>query len=310
MAHLGGRGLTGTSQYCKAAGEYRKAKLQVERYSAAEKAEDSDLQYQRELYKSMTPQTPRAIPDFVSMINGQAVILVTTNVDHGDWPSEVPHLKESVELVTKKILRCECDVCYHNAQLEALRVVRHELSSSPRITPQTLRRRLLKLTEWEENVAAWLIDHNAPICAAGHDEVIPRQAITVAGRAEPYHPVVRKPLQNVLNKLPDSPTGRKTLPIMTGAVDYFPLALAEVAKISKAGNEQHNPGQPLHWARGKSSDHADCVLRHLVERGTIDKDGQRHTAKAAWRALALLQEELEAEAGWKPRSKDGPSIST
>src|SRR6185369_5985140 len=83
-------------------------------------------------------------------------------------------------------------------------------------------------------------------------------------------------------------------------LDYFTSALAEVARVSKAGNDQHNPGQPLHWARGKSQDHPDCIVRHLIERGTIDTDGQRHTAKAAWRALALLQEELEKEAGWTP----------
>lgn len=111
-----------------------------------------------------------------------------------------------------------------------------------------------------------------------------------------------KKIQNVLRTLPQNPEGRKTIPIMTGVVDYFPLAFAEVARVSKAGNDQHNPGQPLNWARGKSSDHADCVLRHLVERGTIDTDGQRHSAKAAWRALALLQEEMEAEAGWTPEA--------
>lgn len=79
---------------------------------------------------------------------------------------------------------------------------------------------------------------------------------------------------------------------------YFPNALAEIARVSKAGNDQHNPGQPLHWSRGKSSDHADCILRHLIDAGTVDsKDGMRHTAKVAWRALALLQEELEREQG-------------
>lgn len=88
------------------------------------------------------------------------------------------------------------------------------------------------------------------------------------------------------------------MPLMTGVLDYFPLALAEVARVSKQGNDQHNPGQPLHWARAKSSDHADCIVRHLVERKLIDKDGMRHSAKAAWRCLALLQEEMEAEAGW------------
>jgi hypothetical protein len=82
-------------------------------------------------------------------------------------------------------------------------------------------------------------------------------------------------------------------------LDYFPLAILEVARISKAGNDQHNPGQPLHWARGKSYDHANCIGRHLLERGTIDpEDGLRHTAKLAWRALALLQKEMEMAAGY------------
>jgi hypothetical protein len=84
------------------------------------------------------------------------------------------------------------------------------------------------------------------------------------------------------------------MPLMRGALDYFPAALAEVANVSRAGNEQHNPGQPMHHARGKSNDHADCIVRHLMDRGTTDEDGLRHTAKAAWRVLALLQEELEA----------------
>jgi hypothetical protein len=95
--------------------------------------------------------------------------------------------------------------------------------------------------------------------------------------------------------LPTDAAERKAVPICTGVLDYFPLALAEVARVSKAGNDQHNPGMPLHWSKGKSTDHADCLVRHVLERGTIDTDGQRHSAKAAWRALALLQTELEAE---------------
>lgn len=95
--------------------------------------------------------------------------------------------------------------------------------------------------------------------------------------------------------LPTDPQERKGIPITTGVLDYFPLAIAEVAKCSKAGNDQHNPGQPLHWAKGKSTDHADCIPRHLIDRGTCDTDGIRHSAKLAWRALALLQIELENE---------------
>lgn len=95
--------------------------------------------------------------------------------------------------------------------------------------------------------------------------------------------------------LPLDASLRKTIPIASGVLDYFPAALAEVAKISFAGNQQHNPGEPLHWSRGKSADHADTMIRHFLERGTLDSDGQRHSAKMVWRALAILQTELEAE---------------
>lgn len=95
--------------------------------------------------------------------------------------------------------------------------------------------------------------------------------------------------------LPTDPKARKAVPLCTGVLDYFPDALAAVAEVSRMGNDQHNPGQPLHWAKDKSTDHADCILRHMIERGTADTDGGRHSAKIAWRALALLQTEIEAE---------------
>lgn len=89
------------------------------------------------------------------------------------------------------------------------------------------------------------------------------------------------------------PQDRKGLPLARGLLDYFPLACAAIAEVSRVGNDQHNPGQEMHWAREKSTDHADCIVRHLMERGTLDTDGLRHSAKVAWRALALLQTELE-----------------
>jgi hypothetical protein len=95
--------------------------------------------------------------------------------------------------------------------------------------------------------------------------------------------------------MPEGSGARKDVPLCTGVFDYFPAALAEVAKLSKYGNDKHNPGEPLHWARGKSMDHADCIARHLVDRGQRDPDtGLSHTVALVWRALALLQEELEA----------------
>jgi hypothetical protein len=94
--------------------------------------------------------------------------------------------------------------------------------------------------------------------------------------------------------LPTDAQARTDYPMADGLLYYFPAALAEVARVSKVGNEQHNPGEPMHHARGKSIDHANKIIRHLVDAGTLDSDGLRHSAKVAWRALALLQEELEA----------------
>ncbi|HEU4440155.1 MAG TPA: dATP/dGTP diphosphohydrolase domain-containing protein [Methylomirabilota bacterium] len=112
-----------------------------------------------------------------------------------------------------------------------------------------------------------------------------------------------------MSALPKDSAGRKAIPMCTGVLDYFPDALAEVAKVSKAGNDKHNPGQPLHHERSKSSDHADSLLRHLADRGGIDPDtGMRHSAQVAWRALALLQEELETAGA--PRARGACSIST
>src|SRR6187455_2849784 len=85
---------------------------------------------------------------------------------------------------------------------------------------------------------------------------------------------------------------RKNQPIVTGFLDYFPLAVLAVAEVSNDGNAQHNPGEPLHWAREKSQDEVNTEARHLLERG--DKDGAvLHSAKRAWRAMADLQKEIE-----------------
>ena len=95
--------------------------------------------------------------------------------------------------------------------------------------------------------------------------------------------------------LPDDAADRAQYPLADGLFYYFPAALAAVARVSKIGNDQHNPGEPMHWARGKSMDHANKILRHQMDAGGMDSDGTRHSAKVAWRALAQLQEELERE---------------
>lgn len=86
---------------------------------------------------------------------------------------------------------------------------------------------------------------------------------------------------------------RKKIPVYSGVLKYFPDAIKEVAKCSYAGQQQHNPDKPLAWDRSKSGDELDALMRHLIDAGTIDTDGIRHSAKVAWRALANLQKEIE-----------------
>jgi hypothetical protein len=118
--------------------------------------------------------------------------------------------------------------------------------------------------------------------------------------------------------LPTDSAERKTYPILSGCIRYFPAALAGVANISKQGNDKHNPGQPLHHARGKSTDHGDCILRHLIDVQDLlalyERDPTQVTHKMiltevnqfAWRALAYSQELHEQLAGFPmaPGAKD------
>lgn len=91
------------------------------------------------------------------------------------------------------------------------------------------------------------------------------------------------------DKLSDS-AQRKATPLFSGCIAYFPDALNAVARISKKGNDKHNPGEPLHWSRDKSFDHLDCVARHLATHDQIDPEsGELHLAHMVWRGLAQLQ---------------------
>ena len=94
---------------------------------------------------------------------------------------------------------------------------------------------------------------------------------------------------------------RKDTPICEGVLDYFPRAIAAVARLSQIGNDKHNPGEPLHWSKGKSTDHPNCIARHLIDRGRIDPDsGMLHDVGLAWRALANLELALTAQEKAKP----------
>lgn len=118
----------------------------------------------------------------------------------------------------------------------------------------------------------------------------------LAERSKPATCTVDKYLKEQQStSLPESAEDRNGMPIADGVLYYFPNALAEISRISKFGNDQHNPGQDMHWSRGKSTDHANKIIRHLIDAGKTDAHGNRHSAFVAWRALALLQEELERD---------------
>ncbi len=101
--------------------------------------------------------------------------------------------------------------------------------------------------------------------------------------------------------LPTDSNERKGYPFLRGCLRYFPAALSGVAKTSKLGNDKHNPGEEMHHARGKSMDHGDCIIRHLLDtedlfaalkrgdKNVTDQDVLNEVNQMAWRALALSQ---------------------
>ena len=97
--------------------------------------------------------------------------------------------------------------------------------------------------------------------------------------------------------LPVDAKARKSVPIYSGFIKYFPRAIAAVAHLSAVGNDQHNPGRPLHWDRSKSGDELDALMRHLLEADGVDKDNVPHVVKCAWRAMAAAEKYLEKQEG-------------
>ena len=98
--------------------------------------------------------------------------------------------------------------------------------------------------------------------------------------------------------LPTDSEERKDAPVFSGFMAYFPDAIAEVARLSKASNDKHNPGEPMFWSREKSDDHGDCLARHQLQWDELDVDSTGefyHAVKVAWRAMAQLQVLLEGE---------------
>lgn len=75
-----------------------------------------------------------------------------------------------------------------------------------------------------------------------------------------------------------------------------------MSRISKLGNDKHNPGEEMHHARGKSTDHLDCAFRHSVDADDMltarERDQLNFTDEQiltevnqfVWRAMAWGQE--------------------
>lgn len=93
----------------------------------------------------------------------------------------------------------------------------------------------------------------------------------------------------MIKVLPTDAKERKKYPMCSGVLNYFPDALALVARRSWEGNNQHHPDKPLHWDKSKSSDELDALLRHIAE---------EEWDAVAWRALANLQRMCDA--GYNP----------
>jgi hypothetical protein len=103
---------------------------------------------------------------------------------------------------------------------------------------------------------------------------------------------------------------RKRVQLLAAFLRYVPAAAARFALHSQAGNDKHNPGEPVHHARGKSSDHEECILRHLVDmqdiRAYMERNGEGPEAVRMlldeataefWRAGVFLQELCEKYEG-------------
>jgi len=94
----------------------------------------------------------------------------------------------------------------------------------------------------------------------------------------------------------DESQRRKSEPVYSGFDAYFPRAKRAAARVSKAGNDKHNPGTPLHWSKDKSTDHPDCASRHQLTPYDVDPDsGELHLVHAFWRLGAWLEVVLEAK---------------
>lgn len=135
-------------------------------------------------------------------------------------------------------------------------------------------------------------------CAITVEEINARFAAQARNIQDKILKVPCPPIDVTPYFIPQDDARRKAAPMARGLLHYFPAALFEIAAHSLAADLKHNgknPDGPT-WARGKSSDHEDCIVRHTIDAGKPGTPGRMyHLTARAWRALAALQEECERE---------------
>lgn len=92
-----------------------------------------------------------------------------------------------------------------------------------------------------------------------------------------------------------------TLVLNTMGVSENTISILDPYENKKVFRDKHNPGEEMHHAREKSTDHGDCILRHLIdaedllaalsraETQVTPQDVLNEVNQMAWRALAFSQ---------------------
>jgi hypothetical protein len=144
----------------------------------------------------------------------------------------------------------------------------------------------------------------------GRSEPAPDPAVAVVDNATAYE--IRLPPVPVPPFMSTDSATRKLMPVASGVLKYFPDSQMLKAWISRVGNDKHNPGEPLHWAKGKSADEPDAEVRHMLDffrglpadRGLEPLAHLGHLASKAWRADADLQRACDEARAAYERGED------
>ena len=82
---------------------------------------------------------------------------------------------------------------------------------------------------------------------------------------------------------PEADEERAKYKVATFICEFFPHAIAELARFSYEMQAKHCPGQPMCWAKDKSIGDGNQLIRHLMD---------KEYTNVAWRGLELLERQL------------------